>query len=114
MKKSLSTLILVSIISLFFLPAMMPVLAQETAPTILQTPGEAVTLIETLTNWLFTILMAVAVIFIIMAAWTFLTAGGNPDSVTKARQMLIYALVGVAVAILARGLPIMIETLLGG
>jgi len=112
MKKSLSTLVLTSIISLFFLSVMMPVLAVDPAPTIIQSPDEAVTLLETITDWFFTILMVVAVIFIILAAWTFLTAGGNPDSVTRARQMLVYALIGVAVAVLAKGLPILVQTLL--
>jgi hypothetical protein len=115
MKKSLSTLILVSIISLCFLPFAVPVLAdyefQETEPIIEDGQG-ALDLLLVITNWLFSILMAVAVIFIIMAAWTFLTAGGNPDSITKARQMLIYALVGVGVAVLARGLPILIASLM--
>lgn len=112
MKKSLSTLILVSVISLFVLPFIMPVSAQTVAPTIIESPDEAVTLLETITNWFFTILMAVAVIMLILAAWTFLTAGGNPDSVTKARQMLVFALIGVAVAILAKGLPALIQALL--
>jgi FtsH-binding integral membrane protein len=56
--------------------------------------------------------MTVAAIFILVSAWTFLTAGGNPDSITKARQMLIYALVGVVVAVLAKGLPILIQSIL--
>lgn len=116
MKKSLSLLILVSMISLFFLPFMMPVLAdydyQETQPLI-ETGDQALDLLLTITNWFFSILMAVAVILIIVAAWTFLTAGGNPDSVTKARQMLIYALVGVAVAVLARGIPLVVQWILG-
>ena len=114
MKKSLSTLILTSIVSVFFLSAVMPVLALEPAPTIITDPEEAVTLLETIIDWFFTILMVVAVIFIIMAAWTFLTAGGNPDAVTKARQMLVYALVGVAVALLAKGLPLVVQALLEG
>jgi len=112
MKKSLSTLILVGVISLFVLPFIMPVLAQQTAPTIMESPDDAITLLGTITNWFFTILMAVAVIILILAAWTFLTAGGNPDAVTKARQMLIFALIGVAVAVLAKGLPALIQALL--
>jgi len=114
MKKILSTLILVSLIALFVLPSVIFVSAQgEQVEELVGSPEEVVTLIETLTNWLFTILLAVAVVFIIIAGWTFLTAGGNPDSVTKARQMLIYALIGIAVAVLAKSMPAIIKVLLG-
>jgi len=115
MKKNLSRLILVSsLIALFVLPSVIFVSAQgEEVSELLSSPDEVVTLIETLTNWFFTILLAIAVIFIILAAWTFLTAGGNPESVTKARQMLIYALIGIAVAILAKSMPAIIKSILG-
>jgi heme O synthase-like polyprenyltransferase len=119
MKKSLSTLILISLIMLFVLPAMMPVMAGDEdevnvgqAPTIITDASQITTVINNVVNWFFLIVMTVAAIFILVSAWTFLTAGGNPDSITKARQMLIYALVGVVVAVLAKGLPILIQSIL--
>ena len=126
MKKSLSALILISLITLFVLPAMMPVMAGDEdevagdedevnvgqAPTIITDASQITTVINNVVNWFFLIVMTVAAIFILVSAWTFLTAGGNPDSITKARQMLIYALVGVVVAVLAKGLPILIQSIL--
>jgi len=111
MKKSLSTLILISIVVMFILPIMTPVYATTTQGLITQ-PGQVVGFINKVGDWFFTILMAVAGVFIILAAWTFLTAGGNPDNVTKARQMLIYAAVGIAVGVLAKGIPYLIENFL--
>jgi len=55
-------------------------------------------------NWLFYILIFAAVIVIILAAYTFLTAGGNPDNVKKARDYVLYALIALVVAFLARAL----------
>ncbi len=54
--------------------------------------------------WIFWIVIALAVIFILVAAIGFLTAGGNPEKIEKARSQLIYALIAVAVAVLAWGL----------
>jgi phosphoglycerol transferase MdoB-like AlkP superfamily enzyme len=68
---------------------------------------------ETLTNYLFTILLVVAVIFLIIAAFTFITASGDPAKVEKARNFVLYALIGVAVAVAAKGLVMLVQTIMG-
>ena len=110
MKKSLSTLILISLVSLFMLPAIMPVMAQGTA--IIEDMDDLDALIEKIVDWFSWFVLTVAVLFLLVAAWTFLTAGGNPESVAKARQMLIYALIGIAVAVLAWGMVDLITSVL--
>lgn len=72
-------------------------------------PWEA---IEKITNLAFGGLMIVAVIFIIIAAYFFIIMGGTEDGPKKGRQMLTWALVGVAVAILARGIITYIQNFL--
>ena len=57
------------------------------------------------------IVMGISVVMIMYAAFLFLTAGGVPDNLTKARNTLIFALVGVAVALLAFVLPTLISTI---
>lgn len=56
-------------------------------------------------NTLGIVLMGISTIMILYAAWLYATAGGEEDKVTTARRTLIYALVGVAVALLAFSLP---------
>ena len=60
--------------------------------------------INFLTNWFFAIFLIVAVWFFIWAGFTFLTANGEPDKVTKARNQVLYGVIGVLVAVLAKGL----------
>ena len=60
--------------------------------------------LRTIEGMLFNILMAAAVISIIIAAFLFITAAGDPEKIKKARLFVIYALVGVVVAILASGI----------
>jgi phosphoglycerol transferase MdoB-like AlkP superfamily enzyme len=111
MKKILSGLILVS---LSVLPLI--ALAQRVGPL----PGYTVApesdiweVLDRITNWLFSILLVVAVIFIIIAAFQFITAGGDPTKVASARNWVLYALIGVAVALLARGLVTFVSRILG-
>lgn len=61
-----------------------------------------------------TLILAVAVIMILFAAFRFLTAGGDAEKITVARNTLIYALVGVAVATFAFVLPGLVSNLLRG
>ncbi len=64
-------------------------------------PEEA---IERITRVAFTILISLSVLFIIIAAFYFVTASGNDDTLGKARKMLLYAVLGIILAILAQGL----------
>ena len=68
-------------------------------------PNDAVNILCTIAGWMFTFLIVLAVIFVIYAAFTYLTAAGNQEKVTNANHMLIYAVVAIAVAIIAKGVP---------
>ena len=76
-----------------------------------QTGGEFISVVEGLTNWLFVILLVFAVIFIVLAGFQFIAGGGDPQQVAQARTKLIWAAVGIAVALLARGIPAAISNL---
>jgi phosphoglycerol transferase MdoB-like AlkP superfamily enzyme len=97
----------ITAVSLLVLPVI--VLAQEyTAPEV-----DIFDALNTLTDYLFTILLVVAVIFLIIAAFTFITASGDPAKVEKARNFVLYALIGVAVAVAAKGLVMLVQTIMG-
>jgi hypothetical protein len=49
-------------------------------------------------------LLIVAVFMIVLAGYKFVTAQGNTESLTQARSYIIYAMVGVAVALLAQAI----------
>jgi len=69
-------------------------------------------IINNIANAVFYILLAVAVIMLLVAAFTWLTAAGNEEKITSARKMLIWALVGVAVALLSKGLVTVITSVI--
>ncbi|MGB9681332.1 MAG: hypothetical protein ACPLXL_02200 [Minisyncoccia bacterium] len=61
-------------------------------------------------NWFFNIVIILCIIFIIYAGFTYVTSGGDPGKTKKALQLLIYALIGLAVAILSKALIKLVAT----
>jgi len=55
-------------------------------------------------NVVLSVVIIVAIIAIILAGYKFITAGGEPDKVNEARMTIMYAAIGVIVAVLAKTL----------
>lgn len=113
MKKVLSALVLISLLAV---PAIS--LGQEPPPEdipedVITSGQDLLDIFDNITNWIFVVLLAVATLFLIFAGFLFITAGGNPEQTTKARQMLINALIGVAIALGAKGLVAVVKSVLG-
>ncbi len=70
-------------------------------------------LICTVVNWLFTFLIVLTILFIIVAAFIYVTAGGDPEKVRGATGWIIYAVVAIVIAVLAKGIPLIIGSFLG-
>ncbi len=69
-------------------------------------------IINTIVKWVYWFFFAMAVLFIILAAFSYLTAGGDPGKVKKANNQLIYAIVAVAVALIAYGIEALVRSAL--
>lgn len=109
MKKIIITL---SLISLLMIPIAVWAGEQTEIPAApFESAGDLVDKINDIGNWAFTGLLALAAIFLVVAGYFFVTAGGNPENVNKARQMLINALIGVAIGLAARGLVAVITSI---
>lgn len=65
------------------------------------------------TNWIFMIIMIVVVMLILVGAFTLITASGSEEGVKKGRTYIVFAMIGVAVALLAKALPYIVGTILG-
>ena len=137
MKKILSIFAVVSLLAVLVLPAVsLAVDLPQTIPdkctidntTVLAMPGcEASCLatntacgtccmlnsIYTVTNWIFYILTLLAVLFIIYGGFTYLTSSGDPTKSAKGKGILTYAIIGLAVALLAKLVPSLVRFILG-
>ena len=64
-------------------------------------------------GWFQALLFIVAVIFILYAAFLFLTSAGDPGKVDTARKIILWAAVGIGVALLAFSVSPIVRQLLG-
>ena len=71
-------------------------------------------LIANLTSWLVGILAGVATLFLTIGGLRYLTAGGDPGQVEKAKIALKSAAIGYALAILAPLLVSILASIVGG
>lgn len=82
-------------------------------PTPIQSFQGLIDLMNRIANIIFTILMVVAVIFILMAAFNYLTAMGSNEKVGTAHRMILYSAVAIAVALLSKALPLVVRSIVG-
>jgi len=81
----------------------------------IQSPSDIFTkILKPVVQWTYTIFFAVAVIFILIAAFSFLTAKGNPEKINSARSQIMWACVAIAIALISVGAAQIINTLIGG
>ena len=96
----------------FILPAV------AAAQTTSDSPITSITDVQnTLTNWvtyLFTIFWIISVGMLIWAAILFVTAGGDDTKISKAKKIILYAVVAAAVALLANGVQSIVTNVLKG
>jgi hypothetical protein len=69
--------------------------------------------IYTITDWIFLIVMALAIIFILVGAMKFITASGSPEKAMEGRNYLIYGAIGIIVALLAKAFPAIVKSIAG-
>lgn len=82
---------------------------QQVGPT---TVGGLVDILRNVVRWVYIIFFVLAVLFILLAAFNYLTAGGEAEKITKAKNQLIYAVVAIVVALLAVGFETIIRNFL--
>ena len=95
---------------------LLPVLgfAQPEAPVDqVNTFDDVACVFDRVINWIFSVLILLAVAFVFIAAYKYLFAAGNPESVKDANKMIMYAAIAMAVALLAWSLPALMEAILG-
>ncbi len=74
------------------------------APTIFSTSTSLISFIQSILNWFFVIIIIVAVFYLLYVAFHYVISGGNKDKVGVAGSAFGYILLGLAVALIAKGL----------
>jgi hypothetical protein len=101
----------------------LPLLASASTPAIptggsnvpdapIKTVSGALGLICIFFGYMFYVLMTLAVIFIMIGAYRYLNSSGDGEKVKKANTTLLYAAIAVLVALLAKGIPLIVADFL--
>jgi hypothetical protein len=69
--------------------------------------------IAKITNWVTYIALSVVAVMVIMGALNITTAAGNPEKVTTGRNYILFAVVGLVIAILSRAIPSIAARIVG-
>ncbi len=57
--------------------------------------------IQTIINWILAVLGIVAVIMVIIGGFTYMTSQGDPGKTKRARDTILYGIIGLVIALLA-------------
>lgn len=104
------TLVIFTLVAATLAFGVLPSFAQITPGTvpgpIVETTGPTtitgwVDVLLTVVRWIYTLIFVLAVLFILIAAYYFITSGGDSEKTGKAKSMLLYAIIGIAVALLS-------------
>jgi hypothetical protein len=69
--------------------------------------------IDAIINFIFYVGVAIFPIMAIVAGFLLLSSGGDPSKVKKAKDILLYSIIGLLIVLLARGLISVIKSILG-
>lgn len=107
MKKIISITVLTS---LTLLPLVgLAQFAPEAPPTI----TNVWSVLTTIRNWVFGLILTVAIFYFILGAFQFFSAAGDPAKLEIARRYVLYGVLGVLVAFLAAGLVQLVRQMVG-
>ena len=103
-KKIFTILMLVGLLA-------MPVMGIATDIDTLET-YDVVDTLENIIDWVYTVVMIVAVIYMILGGFAYITAEGDPTKLEKAKKQILWALFGVGIVLLASGLVEFVENMM--
>lgn len=99
-KKILSALYICLLVAIALTPIAINATSVGFSPGTVPTNISLTGMIGTVLNTVWVIVAAIAVIMVITAGVIMMTAAGSPDKVAMGRQTLIWAIIGLAIAIL--------------
>lgn len=73
---------------------------------------QAVSVLAQVVHWVYIVFFIVAVLFILFAAYDYLTARGEPETVKKAHRQIFWAAVAIVVALMAVGVEVIVKDFL--
>lgn len=74
--------------------------------------NDVLQILNNIVGWVYRIFFVVAALFIIFAAYSYLTAQGNPETIQKVNKQILYAVIAIIVALLSLSFDVIIANFL--
>lgn len=65
------------------------------------------------TDWVFAFLMTFVGLMTALGIFTLVTAAGYPEKINKGKNYILFALIGMVVGLLSKGVPDLVEAIIG-
>ena len=102
----------------YFLSLFIPVARAAnivSAPTNLITSTSAIAdLFCRALDWMFWFFIVFSIAMALVAAYLYASSNGDPERVHKASKTLLYVAIAIVVALLAKGIPLIVSSFIGG
>lgn len=95
-------------------PGTLPSSENLNPPSPIEESSELIDVIARIVGWIYIIFFIIAVMYILFAAFNYLTGANDPEKIKTGRNQIIYAAIAIAIALLAVGARTIIEGFLGG
>ena len=82
-------------------------------PTSITSVSAVTNVLSRIVGFMQVLLFAAAGVFIVLAAFQYLTAGGDEEKVKEARQKLVYAMIAIAIGLVATGIGSVVKDVIG-
>lgn len=69
----------------------------------IKTPDDITDALKRILRWTYYAFFILAIYFILLAAFSYFTAGGNPEKIQKANTSLLWAFVAIAIGLISVG-----------
>ncbi|MDI6883115.1 MAG: pilin [Patescibacteria group bacterium] len=69
--------------------------------------------IMTITDWVFYILLVISVLMVIIGGFFYMTAAGDPEKAGKGKTIIVFAIIGLVIALLAKTVPVIVKYIVG-
>lgn len=107
--------IVYSVVAATALLAPVAALAQFAVPANTNLPqGTVLDIVTNIMKWLLIVVGILAVIAFVIAGILYLTSAGNEDRISSAKKAMVYAIIGVVVALVGLVVIVAVQSLLGG
>lgn len=98
-----------AIITLLVLVASLPTAARTIVNPL---SGTFCDIIQRIVNFANALLAPLSTLMVLIAGFLYMTGGGDPEKLKKAHRVLIYALIGIAIVLLANSAEVIIRDVL--